>query len=143
MVSLHDERKYLAYKYPRTAAVCKTLLWVFTCPLCCCFCCFCGRLPNMRRRRGCVRVTREEREARNGFSMTDIHYQHKERRLKRRQSLSIGCPTSGWRKLRRKTTSDQASCPLFAKLPVEVRERILNDCMNEEYDNMLIGAKFY
>ncbi|PVH92602.1 hypothetical protein DM02DRAFT_270296 [Periconia macrospinosa] len=141
MAPLKSELEYFKYTHPVVTSTCTKLLYVITFPLCCSFCFFCCRFPGVKRRRGgCVRrpgLSQRETEKR-GF-MTDIHYQHKEQRLKRRQSLSIASSTdtSSWiKKLRGKTTSNQASnqasSPLFAKLPVEVRERI--------YEYVLLGS---
>lgn len=68
--------------------------------------------------------------------MASIHFELKGQHVERRQSLSIGAPTTQrtWR--RKKRVSDQAASPLFSKLPVELREKIY------EYALLDTGAVF-
>lgn len=135
MAPLKKELQYYALKHPNAWAICKACLYVITFPLCfsfCCFCCSSSCFPSISGFCGDVRQQKIRRRQSKQRVMTMIHFEHQGRKLKRRQSLSLGTPTVFWTGPRRRSVSDQVSSPLFSKLPVEVRERI--------YEYVLVGT---
>ncbi|KAF2678545.1 hypothetical protein K458DRAFT_423002 [Lentithecium fluviatile CBS 122367] len=54
-------------------------------------------------------------------AMSAVHFEHRGRKINRRNSLSVGKPVKVWARLFRKKTSSQSESPLFSKLPPELR----------------------
>ncbi|KAH7409902.1 hypothetical protein DE146DRAFT_329841 [Phaeosphaeria sp. MPI-PUGE-AT-0046c] len=117
---LRQELRYFAYKHPTIWGTCKATLCVLSTPLCCCICCCCW-LGYCGRGDGCKKGTyRNQKRA----HMNDVHWRRKAQTLKRRRSLSIGATNTLGSRNRTKKVSDQGACPLFTKLPTEIREMI-------------------
>lgn len=125
--NLKDELLYFCHKHPTITDTCKSTLVLLSTPICCCICCccwvgYCGRGDY------CVKGRyRKEKQAR----MDLVHWRRKAHTLARRNSLSIGTPTTLVAKLRGDKLSDQAACPLFSKLAREIRESIYQSALTE------------
>lgn len=119
MTKLSERIEYHAYEHPTLSHFCKTVLCILSFPICCCLCCGCQL--GYFGRDGCVRGTYERRKK---SRMERMHFDRKSQALERRKSLSIGADTPWWNRLRTKQVSNQATSPLFSKLPREIREII-------------------
>jgi hypothetical protein len=131
MAPLRQEIEYYSYKYPPISILVTGVVhsfFIITFPItCCCYCCY---LHPFKFSCGGTRGRKDSKENRTA----NVHFEHQGRKVKRRSSLSIGQPTTPWRKLRQKKASSQRDSQIFSTLPPEIRELIY------EYTFMDTGA---
>ncbi|KAF1948685.1 hypothetical protein CC80DRAFT_299207 [Byssothecium circinans] len=119
MAPFKEEVQYYSYKYHRYSTL-FGVFWIITCPVTCCLYCY-VHPPHISL--SCKHGSADARVRRRKRDMSNIHFEHKGRKISRRNSLSIGQPTKPWTKLLSKKVSNQTTSPLF-KLPLEIREMI-------------------
>jgi len=122
---LHRDFEYLEWRHPILGHCLKCGIYLLCCPCTCLIMCSdsFARLPN---KCGSSRFNKQLEKSKR---MLGIHFQHREHKLKRRESLSELRNFSFTKKGRR---CDQRKSPLFAKLPTEIRLRIFGFVLNDE-----------
>jgi hypothetical protein len=131
MIQLLKEIEYLMWKRSIPGHFLKYCFYLLCCPcVClprCIFCCMDRTSHHLTRTGG-----RDER-AWKPIRVLETHFQHRERHLKRRKSLSELPNFSLSRILRRKERQcDQRQCLLLTKLPTEIRLEIFGFVLNNE-----------
>jgi hypothetical protein len=117
---LRREFEYFTWKHPIPAHCLKCGIYLILCPCTCVYKCVtcCGATLLVCNRRDLAARKKEAKRNR----IREVHFQHRQRSFKRRNSLSETPGFSLSRMVRnRERLCEQAQSPLFALLPTEIR----------------------
>jgi hypothetical protein len=121
-----DKRTYFAWKHPNIARRCSTSLQRICCPCICLAQCLFGCLAFfiLPLKAWDAPSNREGPEEDKQRCCWTIECKRRQRRFKKRTSLSAGTTSSGY--------NQQASSSFFSRLPIEIRRQIYGYVLNDE-----------